>query len=96
MVKKLKKNEKREIFYYARNHIMNMNKIFDNKDKALRYIQSSGTVETYKLDGDYYYFTVAIEFGRNKCSGKEILPKFGEVLPGGKIHKNHIKWLLGV
>ena len=97
MKKRLKKDQEKEIFYYARNHLMSMNKVFDSKFEALSYISSMGTVETYKLKGNYYYFTVSIEVGRNKCPRtKEALPKFGAVLPGGRIHKNHAKWLLGL
>ena len=97
MKKRLEKDQEKEIFYYARNHIMSKNKVFDSKFKALSYIESVGTVETYKLKGNYYYFIVSIDVGRNKCSGRrEGLPKFGEVLPGGRIHKNNAKWLLGL
>jgi hypothetical protein len=94
---KTKQIKEKTMFYYARNHVMSTNKVFDDKDEALSYIGSAGTVETYKLDENYYYFIEDTIIGHNKCMGKHAtIPKFGAVLPGGRIHMNHAKWLLGV
>ena len=86
-----------QIIYYARNHIMSTNKAFKDKKDAFSYIGSAGIVETYKLNENYYYFEGSDVVGRNKYSDLEgVFPKFGALLPGGRIHKKNAKWLLGI
>ena len=80
-------------FFFARNQEYMRNRNFLDKVDAISYALPKGVIEKYCLIGDYYYFESAESVGTKRG---EHIRNFGAELPGKKIHKRFIPWLLGI